>query len=150
MRVFKTLREMAGAVGTEIGVSDWLLIDQDRINRFAETTEDHQWIHVDPERTRRELDMSTIAHGFLTLSLLPHFMSQIYTVESVTRAINYGSNRIRFLNMVPVGSRVRGRLVLDKASGGAGNLRTISSVTVEIENDSKPAMVAETITLFFE
>jgi len=150
MKVFETLDALADAAGTEIGTSDWHTIDQDRIDRFADVTGDHQWIHVDPERTRRELAMSTIAHGYLTLSLLPLLMGEIYSVPSIKRAINYGSNKVRFLNMVPVGSRIRGRLAVRKADRGEGTLRLISDVTVEIEGEDRPALVAETIVLYFD
>ena len=150
MRRFRTLSEFSEHQGTEIGVSDWLTITQDRIDGFAEATGDHQWIHVDPERTETELNMPTIAHGYLTLSLVPKFLHEIFTIESVTRAINYGSNKIRFTNAVPVGSRVRGRLNLLKAVLGADTMRTVSSISVDIEGATKPALVAETITLFYE
>jgi acyl dehydratase len=150
MRVFQNLSELAAEARTEIGVSDWLEITQDRIDRFADATDDHQWIHVDPDRARRELDMPTIAHGFLTLSLVPRFLHEILTVTSVVRSINYGSNKVRFTNMVPVGSRLRGRLQLERAVLGNGSLRAISTVTVEIEAAAKPALLAETITLFYE
>ncbi len=150
MREFGTLAELAAEHGTEIGVSDWLKIDQDRIDMFADATGDHQWIHVDPERTRAELNMNTIAHGYLTLSLIPSFLGELLTVKSVKRALNYGSNKVRFTNMVPVGSRVRARLFLEKAVLGDGTLRTISNVTIEIEGADKPALVAQTITLFEE
>ncbi len=150
MRTFPTLKELAAEQGNELGVSDWLVIDQERINMFANATDDHQWIHIDPERTEAELGMSTIAHGYLTLSLVVPFVQQIFSVNSVKRAINYGSNKVRFTNMVPVGSRVRGRLKLLRATLGTGNCRIISEVTVEIEGQTKPAMMAETITLFYE
>ena len=96
MRIFENLEEYAGAVGEELGVSDWYEVDQERVNMFADATGDHQWIHLDAERTQKELGMGTIAHGFLTLSLLPVLMSQISGVKSVTRGINYGSNKTRF------------------------------------------------------
>ena len=150
MRTFPTLKDLAAEQGNELGVSDWLVIDQERINMFADATSDHQWIHVDPERTQAELGMSTIAHGYLTLSLVVPFVEQIFSVASIKRAINYGSNKVRFTNMVPVNSRVRGRLKLLRATLGTGNCRTISEVTVEIEGQKKPAMMAETITLFYE
>ncbi len=150
MREFGNLAELAELRDTEIGFSDWLEISQDRIDMFADATGDHQWIHVDPDRTRRELSMSTIAHGYLTLSLIPKFSQEILAVKSVARAINYGANKVRFMSMVPVGSRLRGRLFLNKAVLGSGTLRTTSTVTVEIEGAEKPALVAETITLFYE
>ena len=150
MREFNSLADLAAETGNEIGVSDWLEIDQDRIDAFADATGDHQWIHVDPDRCQAELGMGTIAHGYLTLSLLPQFLGEMFKVKSVKRAINYGSNKVRFTNMVPAGSRVRARLQLDKAVLGEGTLRTISNVTVEVEGADKPALVAQTITLFEE
>ena len=150
MREFNSLSDLAAEQGSEIGTSDWVTIQQDRINTFADATGDHQWIHVDPERTQAELGMPTIAHGYLTLSLVPKFVGEIMTVTSVKRALNYGSNKVRFTNMVPAGSRLRGRLVLDRAVLGERTLRTISTVTVEIEGQERPALVAETITLFEE
>ncbi|HCX69491.1 MAG TPA: enoyl-CoA hydratase, partial [Rhodobiaceae bacterium] len=100
MRVFETVADYVAEKGNEIGVSDWLTIDQERVNLFADATGDHQWIHIDPERTQKELGMGTIAHGYLTLSLLPHLMGQISSVKSATRGINYGSDKVRFTNMV--------------------------------------------------
>lgn len=150
MREFNTLADYAAAEGTEIGVSDWVRVDQDRIDRFADATGDHQWIHVDPERTRAELGMPTIAHGYLTLALVPKFVGEIVAVKSVKRALNYGSNKIRFTNMVPAGSRLRGRLFLTRSVLGERTLRTVSTVTVDIEGEERPALVAETITLFEE
>ena len=114
MRVFENLDEMAKEVGKEIGVSEWVEIDQDRINLFADATGDHQWIHLDAERTQKELGMPTIAHGYLTLSLLPMLSSKVSGVKSVNRGINYGSNKVRFTNMVPVNSKVRARVKLLK------------------------------------
>lgn len=150
MRTFPTLKDYAAEEGNEIGVSDWLVIDQDRINVFAEATGDHQWIHVDPDRAQEELGMSTIAHGFLTMSLLVKFVQEIFKVESVNRAINYGVNKVRFTNMVPVNSRIRGRMKLSRASLSSDSLRAINEITIEIEGQERPAMVAETITLMYE
>ncbi|WOF73296.1 MaoC family dehydratase [Parvibaculaceae bacterium PLY_AMNH_Bact1] len=150
MRIFDTVADYAAEKGKEIGVSDWVEIDQDRINMFAEATGDHQWIHIDPERTQKELGMPTIAHGYLTLSLLPKLMGEISGVKSVTRGINYGSNSVRFTNMVPVGSRVRGRLTLKDASPKSGGTQIINEVAIEIEGQERPALIAETITLLFE
>ena len=150
MRQFNTLAEVAAAEGTEIGVSDWITVDQDRIDKFADATGDHQWIHVDPERAQKELGMSTIAHGYLTLSLVPSFVYEIMSVKSAKRALNYGSNKVRFTNMVPVGSRLRGRMHLAKAVLSENTLRIVSSITVDLEGAERPALVAETITLFEE
>lgn len=150
MPKFATLAEFAEAAGTEIGVSDWVEVTQSRIDRFADATDDHQWIHIDPERTRRELDGPTIAHGFLTLSLIPRFLYEVLEIESVAHSINYGTDKVRFLNMVPVGAKLRGRLHLDRVVTNGSSLRAHATVTVEIEDQEKPALVAQTITLFHE
>lgn len=150
MRMFNTVAEYIAEKGNEIGVSDWVQIDQDRINKFADATGDHQWIHVDPERTKKELGMPTIAHGYLTLSLLPFLMSKVSGVKSATRGINYGSNQIRFTQMVPVGSKVRARVKLKDAQPKAGGYQITNEVTMEIEGQERPAMVAETLSLIFE
>ena len=150
MRVFNSLQEYAAEKGKEIGVSEWVAIDQERINQFADATGDHQWIHIDPERTKKELGMPTIAHGYLTLSLLPMLMGKISGVKSVTRGINYGSNSVRFTNMVPVNSKVRARVKLKDAQPKGGGMQITNEVTVEIEGQDRPALVAETLTLLFE
>lgn len=150
MRMFNTVAEYIAEKGKEIGVSDWVQIDQDRINKFADATGDHQWIHIDPERTKKDLGMPTIAHGYLTLSLLPYLMGQISGVKSATRGINYGSNSVRFTQMVPVGSKVRARVKLKDAQPKAGGYQITNEVTMEIEGQERPAMVAETLTLIFE
>lgn len=150
MRVFDTVADYVAEKGNEIGVSDWVTIDQDRINLFADATGDHQWIHIDPERTQKELGMPTIAHGYLTLSLLPMLMGQVSGVKSATRGVNYGSNSVRFTNMVPVNSRVRARVKLKDATPKAGGTQVVNEVTMEIEGQDRPAMIAETISLIFE
>ncbi|MBT5518684.1 MAG: MaoC family dehydratase [Rhodobiaceae bacterium] len=150
MRVFENLEEYAAAVGEELGVSDWVQIDQDQVNLFADATGDHQWIHLDTERTQKELGMGTIVHGFLTLSLLPVLMAQISSVKSVTRGINYGSNKTRFVSMVPVGSKLRARSTLKSAEPKAGGMLFTSEVTVEIEGSEMPALVSENLTLLFQ
>jgi acyl dehydratase len=150
MRVFPRLSDLAAEQGRLLGTSSWVAMPQSRIDLFADATEDHQWIHVDPQRTQAELGQSTIAHGYLTLSLIPHFMDEIMRVESATRIINYGAERIRFLSMVPVDARVRGAMTLQNAVLNNGQLRTNFEVTAEIEGVDKPALVAEVIMLFFE
>lgn len=150
MRVFNDVAEYLAEKGKEIDISDWVQIDQDRINKFADATGDHQWIHVDPARTQKELGMPTIAHGYLTLSLLPYLMGQISGIKSVTRGINYGSNQVRFVNMVPVGSRVRARVKLKDAQPKAGGMQITNEVTMEIEGQERPAMIAETLSLIYE
>lgn len=149
MRVFDSIADYAAIAGQEVGVSDWVEIDQDRVNMFAEATGDHQWIHIDPERTQKELGMGTIVHGYLTLSVLPWLMGQVSTVKGVSRGINYGSNSVRFTNMVPVGSRVRCRVALKEANDKAGGTQLINTVTMEIEGVERPALVAETISILY-
>ncbi len=135
-------------VGKEVGVSDWHLIDQDRVNMFAEATGDHQWIHVDVERATREMG-GPIVHGFLTLSLLPMLGPEVMRVEGTTRGINYGANKVRFTNMVPVGSRVRLRQSCKEVNEKAGGKQVINECTIEIEGHDRPACVAETITVLY-
>lgn len=141
--------ELPGLVGQEIGVSDWVVIDQDRINRFAETTGDHQWIHVDVARATREIG-SPIAHGYLTLALIPMLSAQILAVEGVVRGINYGANKVRFTNMTPAGARVRLRQKLLSVEAKSGGLQLVNECTIEIEGKDRPACVAETISLIFD
>ncbi|MDX5361707.1 MAG: MaoC family dehydratase [Alphaproteobacteria bacterium] len=150
MRVIESMAELDGLVGRELGVSDWVTIDQDRINAFADATGDHQWIHVDPVRAREELPTkSTIAHGYLTLSLLPLLMGQIVKHAYASMGINYGSNKVRFTSMVPVDSRVRARVTL-KAIEARGAARQLTQeVTVEIDGADRPALVAEVLTLVY-
>jgi acyl dehydratase len=150
MRMFENIEEMTKEVGKEIGVSDWVEIDQDRINLFAEATGDHQWIHLDGERTQKELGMPTIAHGYLTLSLLPMLQGSVSGIKSVTRGINYGSNKVRFTGMVPVNSKVRARVKLLNMEPKSGGMQMTNEVTMEVEGSDRPAMVAETLSLVFE
>jgi acyl dehydratase len=150
VRVFATPQELAAAVGTEIGASDWLVIRQDRIDRFAEATGDHQWIHVDAERAKEGPFGSTIAHGYLTLSLLPVLLSEVYRVEGVRMGINYGLNKVRFINPVRVGSAVRAVMTVTAADEVPGNgLQVAATVVVEIQGAEKPAAVAEALTRYY-
>ena len=143
--------ELASLVDTELGVSDWLLIDQDRVNAFADATLDHQFIHVDLQKAAATPFGGTIAHGFLTLSLLPHFLeSASVPVANTLMAINYGTDKVRFLQPVKVGTRVRARTVLSSADERRpGQWLLKQTVTVEIEGEEKPAMVAEALMLYF-
>ncbi len=151
MREFETIADYVNHVGKEIGVSDWVKIDQERINLFADATGDHQWIHVDAERAARELPTkATIAHGFLTLSLVPMLTQSISRIKSIKRGINYGTNKVRFTNMVPVNSRVRARHKLLKAEPKAGGMQLTSEITVEIEGQDRPACIAETVGVMYE
>jgi acyl dehydratase len=144
VRVFSDIEEFRAAKGSQLGVSDWFTVEQQHIDRFAEATGDHQWIHVDPARAADGPFGSTIAHGFLTLSLLPVLSNQVYRIDNVKMGINYGLNRVRFTSPVPVGSRVRAVMRLDDVEdvkGGAVQITT--TVTIEIEGSERPALVAE-------
>ena len=143
--------DLAGLIGQEVGVSEWVQIDQDRINKFAEATGDHQWIHVDVARAKTEMPGGkTIAHGYLTLSLIPMLGAQILRVTGVSRGINYGSNKIRFTNTVPVGSKVRAKQKLVGVEPRAGGLQMTNEMTIEIEGQDRPACIAETISLIYK
>ena len=150
MIVFKTLSALAEQYGKEIGRSPWIEISQDCINQFAAVTGDQQWIHLDRERTMRELGTPPIAHGYLMLSLMPRFLGETFTVSSVQRSVNYGSNKVRFVAPVYAGSRVRGHVTLTKAVLDDAMLRAIFSVNMEIEGQSRPGMHAEVIALMYE
>jgi acyl dehydratase len=145
------INDLPGLAGETIGSSDWVEIDQDRINKFAEATGDFQWIHVDVERASKEMETgTTIAHGFLTLSLLPMLTSQIMSIDGVARGINYGTNKVRFTNMVPVGSRVRATQTLKEANVRPdGSVQSINEVVIEIEGQDRPALIAETLGLVY-
>ncbi|MEI2714604.1 MAG: MaoC family dehydratase [Nocardioides sp.] len=147
MRVFTSLDDVASAANTEIGVSDWIAVDQDRINAFADATLDHQWIHVDVEQAASGPFGATIAHGFLTLSLLPHFTSQVFTFEMDGARLNYGLNKVRFPSPVPVDSRLRSHVSFGDVTDLAAGKQLIIKHTVEIEGADKPACVAEHVVL---
>ncbi len=143
--------DLASLAGQEIGISEWVEIDQDRINKFADATGDHQWIHVDVARAKAEMPGGkTIAHGYLTLSLIPMLGAKILRVTGVSRGINYGANKLRFTNMVPVGSKVRARQKLLSVEPRSGGLQMINEMTIEIEGQDRPACVAETISLVYK
>jgi acyl dehydratase len=146
MRVFERLEDLAGLVGQEIGVSDWISVAQPRIQAFADATEDQQWIHTDPERAAAGPFGSTIAHGFLTLSLLPRFYDTAFRVAEVRMGLNYGLDRVRFPAPVPVGSRLRGRFVLKRFEAITGGAQLCVEVCVEREGSPKPVCVAESLT----
>lgn len=146
MRTFTGPEELLDAVGEEIGVSSWLEISQERVDQFADATGDHQWIHIDSERAADGPFGTTIAHGFLTLSLMVPFMLEIYTVENRKHAVNYGLDKVRFVSPVPTGSRVRGRLTLAEATSVDGGLQLHWTVTIELEGAERPACVAQNIT----
>ncbi len=142
------LSELHTLVGQEVGVSDWVEITQDRVNLFAEATGDHQWIHVDVERATREMG-GPIAHGYLTLSLIPFLSAGLMPVKGVTRGINYGSDKVRFTNMVRIGKRVRLRQKLLSVEAKAGGMQIKNQCTIEIEGEERPACVAETMSVVY-
>ena len=142
---------MKAHVGEKIGSSEWVLVDQAMIDKFAEATGDHQWIHVDVERAKREMPGGkTIAHGYLTLSLVPRLGQTLYRVKHRSRGLNYGSNRVRFTGQVSAGSRIRLRQKIKSVEPVDGGVRITSGNTVEVEGTTRPALVAETISMQFD
>ncbi|WP_055480189.1 MaoC family dehydratase [Sphaerimonospora mesophila] len=147
MKVFQGIEEFEQAVGGHLGYSDWHTVTQQQIDLFAEATGDHQWIHVDQEKAAQGPFGTTIAHGYLTLSLVPKLVGQVYRVEGLKMGINYGCNRVRFPSPVPVGSRVRAGVELVSLTRGSNGVQAVARVTVEREGWDKPACVAETVTV---
>ncbi len=147
MRTFTTFDELAEAVGEELGTSDWLEITQERVDAFADATGDHQWIHVDVERAKDGPFGGTIAHGYLTLSLVPFLGSQVFRLETPGAKLNYGVNKVRFPNPVPVGSKIRARVSVADVSDISAGKQMLLSYVIEIEGQDKPACVAETVVL---
>lgn len=145
-----SVEKLKTMVGRDNGTSDWVLIDQERVNRFADATDDHQWIHVDVEQARKGPFGGTIAHGFLTLSLIPLFTSSgKYLPEGMQMVINYGLNKVRFIAPVPVGSRVRSKMVISGVEEKEqGRILVTVTHTIEIEGQDKPACVAESLAMF--
>jgi acyl dehydratase len=151
MNIIQGIAGLKEYVGKEIGVSDWLAITQERIDAFAQATNDHQWIHTNPEKARAELPYgNTIAHGFLTLALAPHFMQEIYRIEGIRMAINYGLNSVRFTSPVVTGSLLRMRARLVQTEDMAGGCKATTRVSFEVEGKNKPVCVADTLTIFYE
>jgi len=145
-----TFENLTSLAGQEIGVSDWVEITQDRINKFADATGDHQWIHVDPARAAAELpSRSTIAHGFLTLSLLSTLIRESIQFTGLRMAINYGLNRVRFVSPVPSGSRIRALITLQSVDAVSGGFQVTWQVTIEREGSDKPACVADWIVRYY-
>lgn len=149
MKTFSSIDDFAAAAGEELGVSQWCAVDQARIDLFADATDDHQWIHVDPERSADGPFGGTIAHGFLTLSLLPKFLHDIYAVEGVAMAVNYGLDKVRFISPVPEGSKVRGRSVLDSTKKLDGAVQGVVTTTIEIDGQERPAATVTSIVRYF-
>ena len=149
MRTFSTFEEIEAAAGEEIGTTDWVQIDQDRVDAFADATGDHQWIHVDVERAKDGPFGGTIAHGYLTLSLVPWLGSQVFALETPGAKLNYGVNKVRFPNPVRVGSRIRARVKINGVSDVSAGKQLTVGYTVEIEGEDKPALVADWIGLIY-
>ena len=147
MRVFRSLDELSAAVGEEMGPTDWLTVTQERVDQFADATGDHQWIHVDRARANRSQFGGTIAHGYLTLSLIPMFASQLLRLDTIGAKLNYGVNKVRFPAPVPVGSRIRAHARLVDVSDVPAGKQVTFGWTIEIEDAPKPACVAETVVL---
>jgi acyl dehydratase len=146
MRVFSGIDEFAGAVGEQLGLSEWHTVTQEQVQLFADATGDHQWIHLDTERAAAGPFGTTIAHGYLTLSLIPRFGQDIYRIDNVRMGINYGLNKVRFPQPVKVGSKVRAAAELIEVADVAGGKQAVVRWTVEIDGESKPACVAETVS----
>ena len=147
--IFNSPSELAPALGQTFGPTDWITIDQDRINKFADATGDHQWIHVDVEKAKTGPFGATVAHGFLTLSLTNLFLPQLIEVRGISMGINYGLNKIRFPAVVPAGSRIRGKGELISVEEQKGAVQSIMRITVEVEGNPKPACIAEAISLWY-
>ncbi|HEX8780623.1 MAG TPA: MaoC family dehydratase [Nocardioides sp.] len=147
MRTFTSFDELTAAVGESLGSSDWLEIDQARVDAFADATGDHQWIHVDVEKAKDGPFGGTIAHGYLTLSLVPFLGSQVFSLETPGAKLNYGVNKVRFPSPVPVGSRVRAHVAMGEVTDLPAGKQMLLRYTVEIEGGDKPACVAETVVL---
>ena len=146
MKRYPQLSDLQSLVGQELGTSDWTTVTQQRIDLFAQATGDHQWIHVDPVRAASGPFGTTIAHGFLTLALIPELFESSFAVDDVTMGVNYGLNRVRFTAPVPAGSRVRGRFVLQAFEALPGGAQLTVQATIELEGSAKPACVAETVS----
>ncbi|MFC6016690.1 MaoC family dehydratase [Plantactinospora solaniradicis] len=149
MRTFASIAELAGAVGEIIGPGPWFRVEQDRVNAFADATGDHQWIHIDPERAATGPYGTTVAHGYLTLSLLPALMQDVYQVKGVRMGINYGLNRVRFPAPLRTGDAVRISAEIVAVEPVPGGVQLVTRVTVEPDRGGKPCCVAETVTRLY-
>ena len=147
--IFRSAEELRAAAGREAGPTDWITVEQSRVNAFADATDDHQWIHVDPARAASGPFGTTIAHGYLTLSLVNFFLPDLVRVEGAKMGVNYGTNKVRFPAAVRVGARIRGRAQVLEATDVPGGVQIVVRVTIEIEGGERPACVADTISRFF-
>jgi len=148
--IITSFEDLLALEGQEIGISEWFDVSQEQINQFADATNDHQWIHVDIDRAKKEMPGSkTIAHGYLTLSMVPAMTATFIEFTNLERAINYGVNKVRFTNMVPVDSKIRARATITRVRQRSGATQVIGETTVEIQGEEKPACVAETVSLYY-
>jgi acyl dehydratase len=145
MKVFDGLGEFAAAQGEQLGPTEWMEISQDRVDQFADVTNDHQWIHVDPERAASGPFGGTIAHGLLTLALVPQFSQQLFRVDNIAMGINYGYNKVRFITPVRVGAKLRARGEISSITELDGAVQAVTTITIEIDGSAKPAAVVEAI-----
>ncbi|WP_025776872.1 MaoC family dehydratase [Brevibacterium sp. VCM10] len=150
MRTLNGIDDIESLIGQELGTSEWTTKDQDDINAFADVTDDHQWIHVDEARAADGPYGATIVHGFFTLSLIPKFSAEIFSIEGMSMKINYGLNKVRFLQPVVVGSRLRGKVEVKDVIRGDKGTQVILAHTIEIEGEQRPACIAEVVTLLIE
>jgi acyl dehydratase len=147
--IFHSAEELRAAAGREAGPTDWITVEQSRVDEFADATDDHQWIHVEPARAASGPFGTTIAHGYLTLSLVNFFLPNLVRVEGAKMGVNYGTNKVRFPAAVKVGARIRGRAQVLEATDVPGGVQIVVRVTIEIEGGERPACVADTISRFF-
>ena len=147
--IFHSAEELRAAAGREAGPTDWITVEQSRVDEFADATDDHQWIHVEPARAASGPFGTTIAHGYLTLSLVNFFLPNLVRVEGAKMGVNYGTNKVRFPDAVKVGARIRGRAQVLEATDVPGGVQIVVRVTIEIEGGERPACVADTISRFF-
>jgi acyl dehydratase len=147
--IFHSAEELRAAAGREAGPTDWITVEQSRVDEFADATDDHQWIHVEPARAASGPFGTTIAHGYLTLSLVNFFLPDLVRVEGAKMGVNYGTNKVRFPAAVKVGARIRGRAQVLEATDVSGGVQIVVRVTIEIEGGERPACVADTISRFF-
>ena len=147
MRRFADVEELKAAIGEELGESEWMTVSQEMIDRFAEATGDYQWIHVDPERAKASPFGTTIAHGFLTLSLIPRLLDRVYAVDKIAARLNYGSNKVRFIQPVPSGGRIKARIRLADVEDTPKGVRITSEATVLLDGSERPACMAELIVV---
>jgi acyl dehydratase len=147
--IFHSAEELRAAAGREAGPTDWITVEQSRVDEFADATDDHQWIHVEPARAASGPFGTTIAHGYLTLSLVNFFLPDLVRVEGAKMGVNYGTNKVRFPAAVKVGARIRGRAQVLEATDVPGGVQIVVRITIEIEGGERPACVADTISRFF-